>query len=85
MQGKYLGRLLRHAGDPLYADKKEGTTKHMDAYMAQAKPFNYMHMGSFAYLGENSAIADFTTVWKNECTSPHDFIERTESHSIDLN
>lgn len=63
-QGKYLGRLLRNGGELMYQGKKSGNDEAFTNYLDDATAFGYNHMGAFAYLGDNSAIADFTN--KNE-------------------
>eukprot|EP01134_Creolimax_fragrantissima_P001846 CFRG1846T1 len=60
-EGKYLGRVLRKAKTAMIQDKETGTRDAFRKYMEQAPSFEYSHMGAFAYLGDNAAIADFTT------------------------
>eukprot|EP00124_Ichthyophonus_hoferi_P003148 Ihof_evm7s257 gene=Ihof_evmTU7s257 len=59
-EGKYLGRLLRRNADLLYADKKEGNNKNLQNILESQPDFEYNHMGIFAYVGDSSAIADFS-------------------------
>ncbi|KNC86491.1 hypothetical protein SARC_01362 [Sphaeroforma arctica JP610] len=58
--GKYLGRLIRKGRNAMIGDTKNGTHE-FDSYVENAEEFNYNHMGAFAYLGDNAAIADFST------------------------
>jgi NADH:ubiquinone reductase (non-electrogenic) len=57
-QGRFLGRLFNKVSGPMYKDKKENTHT-VDTFLKNAEPFIYQHFGSFAYIGDREAVADF--------------------------
>jgi len=57
-EGKYLGRKFNELSNDFYALSKGAITQQeFDSKLEQIPAFKYHHLGSFAYIGENEAIA----------------------------
>eukprot|EP00127_Corallochytrium_limacisporum_P004835 Clim_evm18s183 gene=Clim_evmTU18s183 len=69
-EGKYLGRVLNRLAEPLNkytlahrtkartTDRNKATEELLEA-LEEEPDFQYRHFGSFAYIGDHTAVADF--------------------------
>jgi NADH:ubiquinone reductase (non-electrogenic) len=64
-QGRYLGRLFNSISNPLAKAAQPDT----QAILEKAEPFIYSHFGSFAYIGDREAVADFRNTSTNTTSS----------------
>eukprot|EP00026_Physarum_polycephalum_P007048 Phypoly_transcript_07101.p1 GENE.Phypoly_transcript_07101~~Phypoly_transcript_07101.p1 ORF type:complete len:538 (+),score=68.30 Phypoly_transcript_07101:61-1674(+) len=64
-EGRYLGRLFNAIADEIYNEKlrKEGDASiqpvSLEKVLATQTKFEYHHYGSFAYVGEHTAVAEY--------------------------
>jgi len=71
-EGRYLGRLLNTVA-PVAQDcmVQKTSSANLDQAMGQQSDFHYCHKGSFAYIGDQRALAQVPNVAGNENSEDH--------------